>query len=180
MAGVLGAARAGEIALQWHQYLLPLLIVMGLRPPHLLLVCVVSCKCSKLMLQNKEKGMLNWFHPSSMTSSGRYSKTSACSQAIQAAYGVLACDWHDKTGGRQAECFRWLWTCTGVDGISQDCAPPVWALGLAGVLGSFQDAQGTGYYMVNWHCKASCLLVLLQQFSTNAGYKHRLSVAGCA
>lgn len=110
------------------------------------------------MQQNKEAGLPNWFHPGSLTSGGRFSNTSACSRAVQAAYGMLACDCHDKTGGRQAECFRWLWTCTGVGGVLEEFEPPVWTLGLAGLFGDFQDAQSTGFHMIDWHCKVRSLL----------------------
>lgn len=107
------------------------------------------------MHKNKLAGVSNWYHPASLTSSARYANGSACTQALQAAYGLLACSWHDATGGSQAECFRWLWTGTGVEGISEDFVRPLWALGLAGVFSNFQEAQGTGYYMVKYHCKVT-------------------------
>jgi hypothetical protein len=42
-----------------------------------------------------------------------------------------------------------------VAGVSPDSKPPVWCLGLAGsdVLAAFQQAEGTGFGMINWHAK---------------------------
>jgi hypothetical protein len=74
--------------------------------------------------------------------------------ARQAAYGTLAAAWHLYTGGRPAECFRLRWGDTGVPGAGNI---PVWALGLAGLLRDFQEAAGTGVYMINYHCKVSCM-----------------------
>jgi hypothetical protein len=74
--------------------------------------------------------------------------------ARQAAYGTQAAAWHLYTGGRPAECFRLRWGDTGVPGAGNI---PVWALGLAGRLRDFQEAPGTGFFMINYHCKVSCV-----------------------
>ena len=114
--------------------------------------------------------MANWFHPGSMCSGGRYANGSSCAVAVQSAMGMLACAWHIATGGRQAEMFRWRGTDSGVDGVAagKSKPPPVWALGIAGadVLRAFQQQQGTGWHMINWHAKVSSLcffLVVLQR-----------------
>jgi hypothetical protein len=113
---------------------------------------------SQQMLANKAAGMPNWYHPGSLCSGGRYANGSAAMRAVQGARGMLACAWHIATGGRQAELFRCRATDTCIDGVCQDSKPPVWALGLAGadVLAAFQQAQGTGFGMINWHAKVSC------------------------
>jgi len=107
------------------------------------------------MLANKAAGLPNWFHPGTLSSGARFANGSAAMTAVQAALGMLACGWHIATGGRQAECFRWRWSDTGAEGLSANFIPPVWVLGLAGVLEEFQQAQGTGFYMTNWHCKVT-------------------------
>jgi hypothetical protein len=87
---------------------------------------------------------------------------------LQSAMGMLSCAWHIATGGRQAELFRWRGTDSGVDGVSAGNSkpPPVWTLGLAGadVLRAFQQQQGTGWHMTNWHAKVIQLL-----FELNTG-----------
>jgi hypothetical protein len=60
------------------------------------------------------------------------------------------------TSRRQAEAFRWRWSLTGVEGVSEESIPPVWGVGMAGLLQQLQEAQGTGFYMVNWGCKVTC------------------------
>ena len=77
-------------------------------------------------------------------------------RCIQAASGMLASSWHMNTSRRQAEAFRWRWCLTGVEGVFEECILPVWGVGMAGLLRHFQEAQGTGYYMINWGCKVSC------------------------
>lgn len=86
-----------------------------------------------------------------MCSGSRYANGSAAMRAVQAARGTLACAWHVMTGGRQAEAFRWRGTDSSVAGVSPDGKPPVWCLGLAGadVLAAFQEAEGTGWAMIN-------------------------------
>lgn len=113
--------------------------------------------CSKQMLASKAAGVPNWFHPSSLCSGGRYANSSVSMTAVQSALGMLSCAWHEVTGGRQAEMFRCRKTDSSMEGVSSECKPPVWVLGLAGadVLRAFQAAQGTGWYMINWHCKVS-------------------------
>lgn len=105
------------------------------------------------MMTNKAAGLANWFHPASLTTGVRFAHGSAAMTAVQSARGMLAAAWHMATGGRQAECFRWRWTDTGLDGLSEESVPPVWSLGLAGVFQQFQEAEGTGFFMTNWHCK---------------------------
>ena len=56
---------------------------------------------------------------------------------------------------RQAEGIRWRWSLTGVEGVSEESIPPVWGVGMAGLLQHFQEAQGTGFHMINWGCKVS-------------------------
>jgi hypothetical protein len=118
---------------------------------------VLSCHRSKLMLANKAAGVPSWFHPGSLCSGGRFANNSVCVTAVQSALGMLSCAWHLCTGGRQAEAFRCRKTDSGVEGVSAESKPPVWVLGLAGadVVRAFQAAQGTGWYMVSWHAKAS-------------------------
>lgn len=73
---------------------------------------------------------------------------------------MLASCWHIYTSRRQAEAFRWLWTGTGVEGVSDKDTPPVWVVGMGGLLEKFQEAQGTGFFMVNWGCKVSHIIPL--------------------
>jgi hypothetical protein len=64
------------------------------------------------------------------------------------------------TSRRQAEAFRWRWSLTGVEGISEDCIPPVWSsVGMARQLRA-AFSRGTGFYMVNWGCQVNWKLVL--------------------
>jgi hypothetical protein len=107
------------------------------------------------MLANKAAGKPNWCHPGSLCSGGRYANGSACMLAVQSARGMLASAWHMATGGRQAELFRCRATDTCSDGVCPESKPPVWCLGLAGadVLAAFQQAQGAGFGMINWHAK---------------------------
>lgn len=73
---------------------------------------------------------------------------------------MLASSWHMNTSCRQAEAFRWRGSLTCAKGISEDCIPPVWSVGMAGQLRHFQESQGAGFYMVNWGCKVNWKLVL--------------------
>ena len=113
--------------------------------------------CSTQMLASKAAGAANWFHPGSLTSGAQYSNTSPAMLSRQAAYGTLAAAWHLYTDGRPAECFRLRWGDTGVPGAGN---VPVWALGLAGLLQDFQEAPGTGFYMINYHCKVGLTLLV--------------------
>jgi hypothetical protein len=87
-----------------------------------------------------------WHHPSSLTSGGRFANNSPALLARQAALGMFAAAWHCYTGGRPAECFRLRWPDLSVAGV--DAEPPVWVLGLSGVLKVFQDSPGAGFQMV--------------------------------
>ena len=117
--------------------------------------CCCWLLCSDIMLTNKAAGKANWYHPASLTSGGRYANGSAPMRCVQAASGMLASSWHMYTSRRQAEGIRWRWSLTGVEGVSEETIPPVWGVGMAGLLQHFQEAQGTGFYMVNWGCKVS-------------------------
>jgi len=97
------------------------------------------------MLANKAAGKANWYHPASLTSGGRYANGSAPLRCIHAASGMLASSWHMTTSRRQAEAFRWRWSLTGIEGVSEECIPPVWGVGMAGLLRCFQEARGTGF-----------------------------------
>jgi hypothetical protein len=99
------------------------------------------------MLKLKAAGDPKWYHPSSLTSGGRFANKSPAVLARQAAHGMLAAAWHLYTGGRPAECFRMRWDDSSVPGA--DAGPPVWVLGLAGVLKMFQDMPGTGFCLVS-------------------------------
>ena len=79
------------------------------------------------MLQLKAVGDPKWYHPSSLTSGGRFANKSPAVLARQAAHGMLAAAWHLYTGGRPAECFRMRWDDSNVPGA--DASPPVWVLG---------------------------------------------------
>jgi len=148
--------------------------------------CCSECPpCSNIMLANKAAGKANWYHPASLTSGGRYANGSAPLRCIHAASGMLASSWHMTTSRRQAEAFRWRWSLTGIEGVSEECIPPVWGVGMAGLLRCFQEAQGTGFYMVNWGCKVNCRIV--DHIKSLVAYQaiacsHRsllLPVAGC-
>jgi hypothetical protein len=99
------------------------------------------------MLTLKAAGHPKWYHPSSLTNGGRFANKSPAVLARQAAHGMLAAAWHLYTGGRPAECFRMRWDDSSVPGA--DAAPPVWVLGLAGILQLFQDMPGTGFCLVS-------------------------------
>jgi hypothetical protein len=109
---------------------------------------------SDQMLRLKAAGDPKWYHPSSLTSGGRFANGSPAVLARQAAHGMLAAAWHLYTGGRPAECFRMRWDDSSVPGA--DAGPPVWVLGLAGVLQLFQAMPGTGFCLVSslglWQC----------------------------
>jgi hypothetical protein len=77
-------------------------------------------------------------------------------RCMQAASGMLASSWHMNTSRRQGEALRWHWSLTGVEGVSEESIPPVSGVGMPGMLQQYQDAQGTGFYMVNWGCKVRC------------------------
>jgi hypothetical protein len=108
------------------------------------------------MLKLKAAGDPKWYLPSSLTSGGRFANKSPAVLARQAAHGMLAAAWHLYTGGRPAECFRMRWDDSSVPGA--DASPPVWVLGLAGILKLFQDMPGTGFCLVSsWGGGCSCL-----------------------
>jgi uncharacterized membrane protein YgcG len=92
-----------------------------------------------------------WFHPSRLTSGGQYATTSAAFRARQAAQGLLATTQHLYMGSRQAETARGAWDHSSVPGLSSE--PPVWVLGLSGLLAQFQATLGTGFSAVYYHCK---------------------------
>jgi hypothetical protein len=106
--------------------------------------------CSQQMQSLKDAGHPLWYHPSSLTNGGRFANNSPALLARQAALGMLAAAWHLYTGGRPAECFRMRWGDSAVPGVHGQ--PPVWALGLAGLLPAFQETPGTGYTMVRACC----------------------------
>lgn len=103
--------------------------------------------CSEQMLAKKAAGDALWFNPSRLTDGGRFANNSPALLARQAALGMFAAAWHCYTGGRTAECFRVRWADSRVPGV--DGEPPVWALGLAGLLKAFQDTPGAGFQMVS-------------------------------
>jgi hypothetical protein len=103
----------------------------------------VSAAISDQMLRLKAAGDPKWYHPSSLTSGGRFANGSAAMLARRAAHGMLAAGWHLYTGGRPVECFRMRWDDISVPGA--DASPPVWVLGLAGILRFFQGMPGTGF-----------------------------------
>lgn len=107
----------------------------------------VFCACSEQMLAKKAAGDALWFNPSRLTDGGRFANNSPALLARQAALGMFAAAWHCYTGGRTAECFRVRWADSHVPGV--DGEPPVWALGLAGLLNAFQDTPGAGFQMVS-------------------------------
>jgi hypothetical protein len=119
--------------------------------------CCKPAANSHQMLTLKAAGHPQWYHPSSLTSGGRFANKSPAVLARQAAHGMLAAAWHLYTGGRPAECFRMRWDDSSVP--EADAVPPVWVLGLAGVLQSFQDMPGIGFCLVSgwgWGCR--CLI----------------------
>jgi hypothetical protein len=113
----------------------------------LLQPCCDPATISDQMLKLKAAGDPKWYQPSSLTSGGHFANKSPAVQARQAAHGMLATAWHLYTGGRPAECFRMRWDDSSVPGA--DASPPVWVLGLAGVLKLFQDMPGTGFCLVS-------------------------------
>ena len=92
-----------------------------------------------------------WFHPSRLTSGGQFATTSAAFRARQAAQALLATAQHLYMGSRQAETARGTWDHSSVPGLSAE--PPVWVLGLSGLLTQFQATLGTGFAAVYYHCK---------------------------
>ena len=113
---------------------------------------VYSCPaCSAQQLALKERGNPMWFHPSRLTSGGQFATTSAAFRARQAAQALLATAQHLYMGSRQAETARGTWDHSSVPGLSAE--PPVWALGLSGLLKQFQATLGTGFAAVYYHCK---------------------------
>lgn len=77
-------------------------------------------------------------------------------RCMQAASGMLASSWHMNTSRRQVEALCWHWSLTGVEGVSEESIPPVSGVGMPGMLQQYQDAQGTGFYIVNRGCKVGC------------------------
>jgi hypothetical protein len=102
---------------------------------------VVHVPCSDQMLALKATGDPMWHHPSSLTNGGRFANSSPALLARRAALGMFAAAWHCYTGGRLAECFRVRWPDSSVPGVvlQVEGEPPVWVLGLAGLLKAFQD-----------------------------------------
>jgi hypothetical protein len=100
-----------------------------------------------------------WFHPSRLTSGGQYATTSAAFRARQAAQGLLATTQHLYMGSRQAETARGAWDHSSVPGLSSE--PPVWVLGLSGLLAQFQATLGTGFSAVYYHCKGYIIIIML-------------------
>lgn len=97
-----------------------------------------------------------WYLPSSLANGGRFTNNSPALLARQAAHGMLAAARHIYTGSRPTECFRMRWQDSCVPGL--DGEPPVWALGLAGLLKVLQDMPGAGFCMVCYHLSGtSCL-----------------------
>jgi hypothetical protein len=103
------------------------------------------------MLALKQSGHPMWFYPSSLTSGGQFATTSAAFRARQAAHGVLSTAHHLDLGGRQAEDVRGTWDHSSVPGLEAE--PPVWVLGLSGLLPKFQQTVGTGFCAVYYHAK---------------------------
>ena len=100
-----------------------------------------------------------WHHPAQLTSGADFAHSSAAERCKHAAMGVLAAVFHLHTGGRQAECFRIRWQdatvvlteqMTGVPGVAE---VPLWTLGLAGILQTFQEGLGTGGFVRFYDCK---------------------------
>jgi hypothetical protein len=101
------------------------------------------------MLALKQSGHPMWFHPSSLTSGGQFATTSAAFRAHQAALALLATAQHLYLGSRQAETVRGTWDHSQVPGVQAE--PPVWVLGLRGLLPKFQHTLGTGFRAVYYH-----------------------------
>ena len=115
---------------------------------HTVLPCAA---CSVQQLALKESGDPLWFHPSRLTSEAQFATTSAVFRARQAAQALLATAQHLYMGSRQAETARGTWDHSSVPGLSAE--PPVWVLGLSGLLTQFQATLGTGFAAVYYHCK---------------------------
>uniref|UniRef100_A0A383VW58 Uncharacterized protein n=1 Tax=Tetradesmus obliquus TaxID=3088 RepID=A0A383VW58_TETOB len=98
----------------------------------------------------KESGDPLWFHPSRLTSEAQFATTSAVFRARQAAQALLATAQHLYLGSRQAETARGTWEHSSVPGLPAE--PPVWVLGLSGLLAHFQATLGTGFSAAYYHC----------------------------
>jgi hypothetical protein len=107
--------------------------------------------CSAQQLALKDSGDPMWFHPSRLTSGGQYATTSAAFKARQAAQALMATAQHLYMGSRQAETARGTWDHSSLPGLSAE--PPIWVLGLSGMLAQFQATLGTGFSAVYYHCK---------------------------